>query len=109
MIDDSHESVTSNITNIVMRRDLRPVLNSFAEYEICFGNRFHIKKGCGNGYNIKSSGFTVSGISGTVYMSDTKRRWTDWKNFFFRLSSPTQPEIVEIMLELLIILKVKLD
>ena len=43
MIDDSDESITSNITTVVMRRDLRVVLNSFAEYEICFGNRFYIK------------------------------------------------------------------
>ena len=39
VIDESHESITSNITTVIMRRDLRPVLNSFAEYEICFGNR----------------------------------------------------------------------
>ena len=77
MIDDSDESITSNITTVVMRRDLRVVLNSFAEYEICFGNRFYIKNhGHGThggqiGYNIKSSGFSVSGIPGTVYLADS--------------------------------------
>ena len=68
IIDDSHESVTSNITTINIRRDLRIVLNSFAEYQIGFGNEFHIKSM--NGYNIKSSGFRVSGITQEVYLSD---------------------------------------
>lgn len=68
IIDDSHDAVTSNITRIQMRRDLRVVLNSFAEYSIGFGNQFHINSM--NGYNIKSTAFTVSGIPGPVYMSD---------------------------------------
>jgi hypothetical protein len=93
IVDDTHESVTSNITNIVMRRDMRPVLNSFAEYEICFGNRFHIQKT--SGYNVKSSGFQVSGISGTVYMSDAPNAdGLTGRIFLFRLISASQPEIV---------------
>ena len=68
IIDDSHDSVTSNITRIQMRRDLRVVLNSFAEYSIGFGNQFHINSM--NGYNIKSTAFRVSGISEEVYISD---------------------------------------
>ena len=40
VVDDSHESITSNITTLRMRRDLRVVLNGFAEYQIGFGNRF---------------------------------------------------------------------
>ena len=42
IIDDSHESITSNITLVRMRRDLRVVPNAFAEYQIGFGNRMHI-------------------------------------------------------------------
>ena len=68
IIDDSHDAVTSNITTIQMRRDLRVVLNSFAEYSIGFGNQFHINSM--NGYNIKSTAFRVSGISEEVYISD---------------------------------------
>ena len=68
IIDDSHDAVTSNITRIQMRRDLRVVLNSFAEYSIGFGNQFHINSM--NGYNIKSTAFRVSGISEEVYISD---------------------------------------
>jgi len=68
ILDDSHESVTSNITKIQIRRDLRVVLNTFSEYQIGFGNRFHIKSM--DGYNIKSSSFKVAGITENVYLSD---------------------------------------
>ena len=94
IIDGSHESVTSNITNIIIRRDLRASLNTFAEYEICFGNRFHIKNV--NGYNIKSSGFRISGISDTVYMSDIPNSNMQTGSInIFKLNSPTEPQIVK--------------
>ena len=67
-IDESHESVTSNITTIQMRRDLRVVVNTFTEYQIGFGNEFHIRSM--NGFNIKSSAFRVSDILQNVYISD---------------------------------------
>ena len=93
LIDESHQSITSNITTVTMRRDLRAVLNAFADYEICYGNRFHISSV--NGYNIKSSGFTISGVSGTVYLSDLPNDdgETGIVNLF-KLNSPTQPEII---------------
>ena len=94
IIDGSHESVTSNITNIIIRRDLKATLNTFAEYEICFGNRFHIKNV--NGYNIKSSGFRISGISDTVYMSDVPNSNMRTGSInIFKLNSPTEPQIVK--------------
>lgn len=68
IIDDSHESVTSNITKVNMRRDLRVTINAFAEYSIGFGNEFHIKSM--TGYNIKSSAFRVNGITEDVFISD---------------------------------------
>lgn len=68
IIDDSDKSITSNITKVSMRRDISVELNKFAQYEICFGNEFHIKDSAG--FNMKSSGFVVSGISGTQYLSD---------------------------------------
>ena len=68
MVDNSSDAVTSNITTVVIRRDLRVSLNSFAEYEICFGNCIFVKS-C-DGYNIKSSGFNVDGIAGVVYLTD---------------------------------------
>ena len=68
IIDDSHDSITSNITTVRMRRDLRIAANSIAEYQIGFGNRFQIFND--DGYNIKTTAFTVSGIAGNVYLSD---------------------------------------
>lgn len=68
LIDDSDEAITSNITKVSLRRDFRAAINQFAEYEICFGNEFHINNT--NGYNIKTSGFKISGINDTVYLSD---------------------------------------
>jgi len=68
IVDDSHESVTSNITTIQMRRDLRVVLNAFSEYQIGFGNEFHINSM--NGYNIKTTAFRVADIQQNVYISD---------------------------------------
>ena len=79
-------------------------LNNFAEYEICFGNRFYIKnhghsavfQGNLLGYNIKSSGFTVSGISGTVYLGDKPTGNLEKGTLFlFKLNSPTEPIIVK--------------
>lgn len=93
IIDNSHESVTSNITKIQIRRDLRASINQLAKYEICFGNSFHIKDT--NGYNIKSTGFKISGISDVVYLSDIPN--IDQKTgelFLFKLNSQTQPAIV---------------
>ena len=68
IIDDSHESITSNITLVRMRRDLRVVPNAFAEYQIGFGNRMHIASF--TGFNIKSTGFRVASVQNVVYLSD---------------------------------------
>ena len=68
VIDDSSNAVTSNITTVNMRRDLRVAVNTWAEYSIGFGNEFHIKSM--NGYNIKTSAFKVNGIADDVYLSD---------------------------------------
>ena len=68
LIDQSNEAITSNITTVYIRRDIRAVLNAFAEYSIGFGNEFHIKSM--SGYNIKSSAFKIAGIMEDVYISD---------------------------------------
>ena len=94
IIDESHPAITSNITNIIIRRDLKSSLNTFAEYEICFGNRFHIKNV--NGYNIKSSAFNISGIGSPVYLMDIPDQNQETGSInIFKLNSPTQPQIVK--------------
>lgn len=69
IIDDSHQAITSNITLVNIRRDLNVLTNQLAEYEICYGNSFYIKSK--SGYNIKSSGFNITGVTDTVYLADT--------------------------------------
>ena len=94
IIDDSHDAITSNITTIKMRRDLQAFLNQFVEYTLGYGNRIHIKSEIG--FNIKTSGFTVSGISGIVYMSDVPNpNLTTGTIFLFKLKSPNEPVIVK--------------
>ena len=68
ILDQSQESITSNITTVQIRRDLRLVTNSFAEYSVGFGNAFYIKSM--SGYNIKSSPIRVAGLDFDVYLSD---------------------------------------
>ena len=68
VIDTTDSAITSNITKVRIRRDLKASLNQFAQYELCFGNKFHVNP---SGLNIKSTGFKISGESSTVYLTDT--------------------------------------
>jgi len=92
IIDNSNDSITSNITKIEIRRDMKPTLNRNAEYELCFGNSFYIKSG--DGYNIKSSGFTVFGMADTVYLSDIPTDNRVGKLFLFKLDGRNSPTVV---------------
>ena len=93
IIDNSHESITSNITKVQIRRDMKAKLNQLANYEICFGNEFYIKRL--DGYNIKSSGFRVFGVDDVVYLGDVPNQdQVTGEIFLFKLNSPTQPGIV---------------
>ena len=68
VIDEvDRNAITSNITKIKIRRDLKASINQLAQYELCFGNEFHVKS---EGRNIKSTGFKVFDESSTVYFTD---------------------------------------
>ena len=67
LIDRVDTAITSNITKVKIRRDMKALINQFAQYELCFGNKFHVNV---NGFNIKSTGFTIAGESSTVYLTD---------------------------------------
>ena len=83
LIDASARGVTSNITKVKMRRDLTPEFNTFATYELCYGNAFYDQP---NGYGIRSTGFSVTGIDGTVYLGDIPTAGTSFgKIVFFKL------------------------
>ena len=67
VIDKTDTSITSNITKVVLRRDLQVSSNQFAQYELCFGNQFHVNT---SGFNIKSTGFFINGVTSKVYLTD---------------------------------------
>lgn len=93
IIDNTHQSITSNITKVTIRRNLNPAFNLLANYELCFGNQFHIGK---TNYNIKSSGFTILNSSDTLYLSDSVN--SDGKTgriFFFKLVNNSPVIVVQ--------------
>ncbi len=67
VIDNTDNAISSNITKIRIRRDLKALINQFAQYELCYGNKFYVNL---KGYNIKSTGFTISTEPGIVYLTD---------------------------------------
>ena len=71
LIDRVHNGITSNITKVRIRRDLKALLNQYAQYELCFGNRFFINS---EGYNIKSTGFKIIGHEKVVYLTDVPNK-----------------------------------
>ena len=71
IIDNTDAAITSNITKVRIRRDLKAFTNQLAQYEICYGNRFHINP---KGMNIKSTGFRVSNDPDIVYLTDTPNK-----------------------------------
>ena len=94
IIDNSDMSITSNITKVRMRRDMQALLNQFAQYEVCFGNRFHISK---KGYNIKSTGFTVFGEPDTVYLTDIPN--DDGKTGVVSVVKPLSDEDIRVVIK----------
>ena len=67
VIDDVDRAITSNITRVRIRRNMRALVNQEAQYELCFGNRFHVNSG---GFNIKSTGFRIINEPDIVYLID---------------------------------------
>ena len=71
LIDRVHNGITSNITKVKIRRDLKALIDQSAQYELCFGNRFYINQ---QGYNIKSTGFMINGYDKVVYLTDVPNK-----------------------------------
>lgn len=86
IIDNTDSSITSNITKVRIRRDLKASINSPTQYEICFGNRFHVNP---SGKNIKSTGFNILGEPEKVYLTDTPN--SDLKSGTISIVKDTSP------------------
>ena len=71
VIDSTDTAITSNITRVRIRRDLKCALNQFAQYELCYGNRFYVNS---DGYNIKSTGFYINSTTKPVYFTDVPNK-----------------------------------
>ena len=86
-------AITSNITRVKMRRNLNSILNTYAQYEICFGNQFHKNLGT---YNIKSTGFKLADSIDTVYFVDVPSE--DSEMGIISIVKPTiDPETYEVV------------
>tara|TARA_B100000073_G_scaffold176517_2_gene146159 strand:+ start:1019 stop:2938 length:1920 start_codon:yes stop_codon:yes gene_type:complete len=70
IVDNTNNSITSNIMKVTMRRDLKALVDQVAQYELCFGNQFHILEGGGT---VKSTAFVIAGETEKVYLTDIPR------------------------------------
>ena len=87
VIDGADPAISSNITNVTLRKDFYPTLNSTFYYELCFLNEF--KDSCDDPV-MKSTGFVVSEYpSFTVYLEDD----TAGKIDLYRLNSLTGEKV----------------
>ena len=87
VIDGADGSINSNLTNVTLRKDFYPILNSTYYYELCFVNEF--KDSC-DASVMKSTGFVVSEYpSFTVYLEDD----TLGKIDLYRLNSLTGEKV----------------
>jgi hypothetical protein len=85
-IDNSDRAIASNKTEITLRKDFFPQINSTTFYEVCFQNEFY--QDC-NGPSLVSSGFKVTEFpSYTVYFEDR-----DGVIALYRLDSLTSEKI----------------
>ena len=92
LIDSVDSSITSNITLVTIRRNLKASIGRFAQYEVCLGNHIHSQE---SAYNVVSTGFTIEGITGTVYMADEVINRETGRMFFFTYEEGGTPNIVK--------------
>lgn len=88
VLDSSDDSIQSNETSFVMRKDFYPQLNSRSYYEVCYQNSFD--KDC-EGPTVKSTGFVVSEYPlYTVYLKDI-----DGRMVLYRIGSDGRDVILD--------------
>ena len=87
VIDDSDRSINSNLTEVTMRKDFYPSLNSTFYYEVCFQNAFDVN--CDDPI-LSSTGFRVTEYPNfDVYVEDRSG-----KIVLYRLDSVTGEKVV---------------
>ena len=91
LIDGVDSSITSNITRVIMRRNLMAEIGKFAQYELCYGNQFHIAE---SAYNITSTGFRIEGVNDPVYADEVIDK-KQGRIFFFTYAEGGTPNIIK--------------
>ena len=87
VIDDADRSINSNLTEVTLRKDFYPQLNSTFYYEICYQNAFD--KDC-DGPVLATTGFRVTEYPNfDVYLEDR-----DGKIVLYRLDTATGEKVV---------------
>ncbi|AIX28426.1 baseplate wedge subunit [Synechococcus phage ACG-2014j] len=87
VIDDADPAINSNLTEVTMRKDFYPSLNSTFYYEVCFQNAFD--KDCEEP-TLSSTGFRVTEYpTFDVYLEDR-----DSKIVLYRIDSVTGEKVV---------------
>ena len=87
VIDDADPAINSNLTEVTMRKDFFPSLNSTFYYEVCFQNAFD--KDCDEP-TLSSTGFRVTEYpTFDVYLEDR-----DSKIVLYRIDSVTGEKVV---------------
>ena len=71
---------------------MKAVIGQFAQYEICFGNHIHSQE---SAYNVVSTGFTIEGVTGLVYMADEVVDRETGRMFFFTYTEGGTPNIIK--------------
>ena len=92
LIDQVDNAITSNITKVIIRRNLQAEIATWAQYELCYGNEFHVGE---SSYNITSTGFTLDAVSGTVYLADEVINDKKGRIFFFTYTEGGKPNIIK--------------
>tara|TARA_Y100000816_G_scaffold246742_1_gene195208 strand:+ start:2378 stop:3055 length:678 start_codon:yes stop_codon:yes gene_type:complete len=69
IIDDVDSSILSNITNVKVRKDFTPTLNSSTKYDIYFRNAIY-NPHSGHESVLSSTGFKVSGNNNEMFLDD---------------------------------------
>ena len=87
VIDDADRNINSNLTEVTMRKDFYPQLNSTFYYEVCYQNAFD--KDCDDPI-LSTTGFRVTEYpTFDVYLEDR-----DGKIILYRLDSVTGEKVV---------------
>ena len=92
LIDSVDSSITSNITRVLIRRNLIAEIGKFAQYEVCFGNMFHVQE---KSYNVVSTGFRIQGVAGIVYLADESIDRDKGRIFFFTYTEGGTPVVIK--------------